>query len=96
MTVYALAQLRMKDRDAYARYVGDFMRVLKEHRGRLLAADDKPDVIEGSWDGDRVVLLSFENRATFETWLTSDEYQRIVPDRRLGADATILLFEGVS
>lgn len=96
MTVYALAQLRMKDRDAYARYVGDFMRVLKEHRGRLLAADDKPDVIEGTWEGDRVVLLRFENRATFEAWLGSDEYQRIVPDRRLGADATILLFEGVS
>jgi uncharacterized protein (DUF1330 family) len=95
MTVFALAQLRFKDRPAYQRYQDKFMATLMESSGRLLAADEKPEIVEGIWEGDKVVLLSFKSRSDFFAWFESAAYQQIAKDRRTGADATILLVEGI-
>ena len=53
VTVYAIAQLIIHDRAKYQRYVAAFMPILTKHRGRLLAADEPPEVAEGPWDGDK-------------------------------------------
>jgi uncharacterized protein (DUF1330 family) len=47
------------------------------------------------WPGDRVVILAFDDRDAFTTWLNSPEYQAIVKDRRAAAKTTILLVRGV-
>ena len=57
MTVYAVAQLTIHDRARYQRYVAAFMPILTKYGGRLLAADEHPEVTEGRWDGDKVVLI---------------------------------------
>ena len=41
------------------------MPILIKHGGRLLAADEHPEVTEGQWDGDKVVLMAFPDRETF-------------------------------
>jgi uncharacterized protein (DUF1330 family) len=35
-----------------------FLDVIERHSGTLLAADESPQVVEGEWDGDKVVLLT--------------------------------------
>jgi uncharacterized protein (DUF1330 family) len=62
MTVYVVGQLRFTDRAAYERYAARFRDVLKQFGGRLLAADEQPEIIEGRWDRDKIVLLSFQMR----------------------------------
>jgi hypothetical protein len=57
--VYAIAQLTITDRAAYGRYVERFMGVMKRFRGRVLASDERPQVIEGTWDREKVVVLEF-------------------------------------
>ena len=47
MTVYAIAQLKFTDRDAYNRYQAAFMEVFKRYSGTPLAAVEVPEVIEG-------------------------------------------------
>lgn len=95
MTVYALGQLRIHDRERYGRYMAAFMPVLRKYKGRLLAADESPRVLEGEWgDRNKIVLLSFEDEAAFQTWLTSPEYVEIAKDRKAGADTVVLLIEG--
>lgn len=59
MPVYVIAQLTITDRAAYSRYQERFMPVLSRFKGRLLAADETPTVLEGDWDRDKVILLSF-------------------------------------
>jgi uncharacterized protein (DUF1330 family) len=61
MSVYAIAQLKITDRATYDRYQAKFMGVMKHFQGRVLATDEKPQVIEGEWERDKVVLLSFPN-----------------------------------
>ena len=95
MTVYAIAQLTIHDRPRYDRYVAAFMPVLTKYGGRLLAVDDQPEVVEGQWGGGRVIVLSFPDRETFTTWVTSPEYREISKDRLAAADTTGLLVRGL-
>jgi uncharacterized protein (DUF1330 family) len=95
MTVYAIAQLKFTDRDAYNRYQAAFMEVFQRYAGTLLAADEAPRVIEGDWDREKVVLMSFPDEAAFREWSESPDYQRISEDRRAGADTVVLLVQAI-
>ena len=95
MTVYAIAQLRFTDRAAYDRYQAGFMEVFRRHPGTLLAADESPKVMEGQWDREKVVLMSFPDEAAFRAFVESPEYEDIAKDRRAGADTVVLLVQGL-
>ena len=95
MTVYAIAQLRIHDQAPYERYAAGFMPVLRQYGGRLVVADGAPEVAEGEWTGDRVVIFAFDDRDAFHTWVNSPEYQTIVQDRWDAAETSILLVRGV-
>ena len=95
MTVYALAQLKIHDRERYGRYMSRFMPVLAKYNGKLLAADETPRVLEGQWwDRNKVVLMTFADKDAFRAWATSPEYTEIAEDRKAGADAVVLLING--
>jgi len=94
MTVYVIAQLKMTDRAAYDRYQARFFDVFRKFKGRLLSADENPAVLEGSWNRDKLVLMSFPDEATFRAWADSPEYQEISKDRKAGADGIVLLAKG--
>lgn len=96
MTVYAIAQLRITNRAAYDRYQTRFMDVFRRHRGRLLVADESAQVVEGQWDQDKVVLMSFPDEAAFRLWSESPDYQEISKDRHQGADSVVLLVKGLA
>jgi uncharacterized protein (DUF1330 family) len=95
VTVYAIAQLRFTDRAAYDRYQAKFMEVFRRHPGTLLAADESPQVMEGQWDREKLVLMSFPDEAAFRGFVQSPEYQDISKDRRAGADTVVLLVKGL-
>jgi uncharacterized protein (DUF1330 family) len=96
VTVYAIAQLRFTDRAAYDRYQIRFIDVFRRYQGTLLAADESPQLVEGKWDRDKVVLMSFPDEAAFRLWSDSPDYQEISKDRRAGADTVVLLVEGLA
>jgi uncharacterized protein (DUF1330 family) len=96
VTVYAIAQLTIHDRARYQEYVAAFMPILVKHGGRLLAADEHPEVTEGQWDGDKIVLMAFPDRATFRAWATSPEYREISKDRLAAAETTGILVRGLT
>jgi uncharacterized protein (DUF1330 family) len=95
MSVYAIAMFSITDRLAYGRYQAQFMGVLNRHKGRLLAADERPVVVEGNWDRDKVVMLSFPSEAEFHEFADSPEYQEISKDRRAGTNGFVLLVRGI-
>lgn len=95
MTVYAIAELSLVDRARYEKYVEGFMEVLTRHGGRLVVADESPAIVEGAWDHDKVVVLSFLDVASFRTWYESKDYRAIVKDRIEATTGTLLLARGV-
>ncbi len=96
MTAYVIAQLKFTDRAAYNRYMAAFPAVFAQFNGKLLAADEAPRVLEGQWDRDKVVLMSFPDEASMLAWATSPAYQEISRDRKAGADCVVLQVAGFS
>ncbi len=88
MTVYVIVQLKMTDRAAYDRYQARFFDVFRKFSGRLLSADEHPLVLEGAWDRDKLVLMSFPDEAAYRGFADSPDISR---DRKAGAQATVLL-----
>lgn len=95
MTVYVIVQLTFKNRAAYKSYQARFADVFRRFNGRLLAADEKPQILEGQWRGDKIVLLSFPDEGSYRDWADSPAYQEIARDRKAGADAVALLVRGM-
>lgn len=93
--VYAIAQLTITDRAAYGRYVERFMGVMRRFKGRVLVSDEHPQVVEGSWDREKIVVLEFPDEPAFREWAESPEYREIAKDRIAGSNAVILLVRGV-
>lgn len=58
-------------------------------------ADDDAEFIEGSWDSQRVVVLAFEDKASFRAWYDSAEYQAIIGDRLAGAHGPVVPARGI-
>jgi uncharacterized protein (DUF1330 family) len=42
-----------------------FMEIVQRYAGTLLAADDAPQIIEGEWRRDKVVLIAFPKETAF-------------------------------
>jgi uncharacterized protein (DUF1330 family) len=95
MTAYVVAQISIHDRDRYDRYVAGFMPVLQRHGGRLLAADEAPQVMEGAWDRQKVILLAFPDAAAAAAWAGSPDYQAIAADRLASTEGVVLLAQGI-
>lgn len=94
MTQYLVAQITIHDREAYGRYQAAFMPVLQQYCGRLLAADEGAEVLEGDWPFDKLILMAFDDAAAVQTWFESPEYQAISVDRKLGSKAVAVSITG--
>jgi uncharacterized protein (DUF1330 family) len=93
MEVYVIAQISITDREAYNRYQARFSDVFRQFKGQLLAADEKPEIIEGEWNRKKVVLMKFPDKQAFEEWAFSPAYQEISKDRQAGSDGVVLLIK---
>jgi uncharacterized protein (DUF1330 family) len=70
VTAYVMARVAIHERAAYDRYAAAFMPVLRQYGGRLLVSQERPEAIEGEWDGRKLVLLAFADRDAALTWRT--------------------------
>ena len=91
MSVFVIAQISIHDRGAYEKYQSQFLDVFKKFDGKLLAADLNPQVVEGDWQHEKVVLMEFPNENCFQEWASSPDYQEIAKDRHAGSNATVLV-----
>ncbi len=94
MSVYVIARVAVHDRAPYERYAAAFLPVLQRYGGRLLSADEAPEVLEGA-DGRKVVLMVFDTAEAARTWANSPEYAAIARDRDAGAEVEAVLAAGV-
>ncbi|WP_420561353.1 DUF1330 domain-containing protein [Tepidicaulis sp.] len=94
MTIYVLAQFKIHDRARYERYMAAFPDVFAQFGGTLLAAEEKPPVEEGKWEGDKAVLLAFPGRVAYERWRYSEAYREISKDREAATEGSVIVLGG--
>jgi uncharacterized protein (DUF1330 family) len=95
VTVYIIAQVKFTKEELYRRYQARFFDVFKQFSGRLLAADEQPQVLDGAWPHDKVVVMEFPDEAEAQRFINSPAYQDISKDRIAGAETTSLLVRGL-
>jgi uncharacterized protein (DUF1330 family) len=95
MAVYFVAQISIHDRAEYSKYEAGFMPVFEKYKGRLLAVDEAPEVLEGAWSCTRTVLIEFPNREDALAWAGSAEYQAIAKHRWAGSTANIAMIKSL-
>ncbi|MEO0983193.1 MAG: DUF1330 domain-containing protein [Pseudomonadota bacterium] len=96
MTVYVIGQLEFTDENRYRAYQAAFEGAFAKSGGRLLAADERPVLMEGDWIGDKVVLMEFPHERAAAAFMNSPEYRQISKDRKAGADTVGLMVRGVA
>ena len=94
MSVYIIAQLKFTRRELYDRYQARFLDVFRKFNGRLLVADERPQVLEGLFERDKVVVLEFSDQTAAMEFHEFAEYAEIAVDRKAGADAVVLMVRG--
>ena len=95
MSVYIIAQLRFTRRELYDRYQARFFEVFRKFRGKLLVADERPQVLEGTFEHDKVVVLEFPDAQAAMEFQESEDYAEIALDREAGADAVVIMVRGL-
>ncbi|HVO62567.1 MAG TPA: DUF1330 domain-containing protein [Terriglobales bacterium] len=86
MPAYLIVNVDIKDRIAFEDYVRDVPPIVRKFGGEYLAVSDTPEVIEGSWQPHRLVLVRFPDMAAAQAFLDAPEY---VPWRELRKRVTI-------
>ncbi|MCR9257303.1 MAG: DUF1330 domain-containing protein [Alphaproteobacteria bacterium] len=96
MTVYALAQVKITDAEAYTAYTAKTPGVVAAFGGKFLVRGGDVGVIEGDApvEGVRFVLLEFPSKERFDEFYNSADYQEILPIRLENSEGKVWLFEG--
>jgi len=84
MSTYAVFDVDWHDQGKAKEYREKFGPALEKYGGKTLCAN-APQVIEGSWNPARVVILEFPNSEAFRAWYASPEYAPVLKLRLDGA-----------
>ncbi|MDR5781980.1 DUF1330 domain-containing protein [Caballeronia sp. LZ065] len=95
MSAYAVALLHDVDLNAdIVRYLEEIDATLAPFEGRFIVHGAPPDVREGEWQGD-LIIIEFPSPAKARAWYGSDAYQVILPLRTNNARGAVILIDGV-
>jgi uncharacterized protein (DUF1330 family) len=95
MTVYAIAQGKIEDQARFDQYVTEAIPTLTAHNAKVLALDESPEVIEGSIQFPRTVIIEFESESAFHRWYDSPEYTAARQHRLAAAQGTFTLVKAL-
>ena len=95
MQTYAIGRLRDVTLGAdIVAYLEAIDATLAPFGGSFVIHGGPPTVLEGSWQGD-LVVLAFPSRAAAEGWYASPAYRAILPLRTGSSVSDVFLIDGV-
>ncbi len=95
MSAYVIVDIDVTDAEGYQEYVKLAPPTVSLYSGRYLARGGKNEVLEGTWQPKRLVILEFATSEKAKAWLNSPEYTPIKSLRHRHARSNMVLLEGV-
>ena len=94
MPAYAIGHLRnVAMGDEIAEYVRRIDSTFEPYHGRWLIHGATPEVKEGDWEGD-LIVIGFPDLDAARAWYESPAYQDIAPLRACNSDGEVVLLDG--
>ncbi len=94
MSSYFIGLIDIHDPDQYEKYLEGYDKIFDKFEGKIIAVEDNPRVLEGSWPSGRTVLIRFPNDKALRKWYDSEEYQAIAQYRKKASTASIAIISG--
>jgi uncharacterized protein (DUF1330 family) len=91
---YVLLQINVNDPEVFKKYPELSEKIISKFGGKYLFRGGEYEVLEGSWDFKRNVLLEFENISKAQEWYNSSEYQEALKIRSNSATSNLIIIEG--
>ncbi len=94
MTAYAIGHLiEVRMGPEIVRYLEEIDATLAPFGGRFIIHGERPEVKEGRWTGD-LIVIAFPDIAAARAWYDSPAYREILPYRTRNAEGVVALIDG--
>jgi uncharacterized protein (DUF1330 family) len=94
MTAYLVLDFAVHDLRGFMPYVRAIPAVIGKHGGRYIVRGVEPEVIEGDWTPERMVILEFPSREAAKGFLGDPEAQALFAVRPRTTTSRLVLVDG--
>ena len=95
MSGFVIANIDVKDSEAYKEYVGKVVPTVKKFGGEYIVRAGEYKVMEGEWENPRTVVIKFPNYEKALEWYNSEEYKSVKPIRLKNSVGNMIIIKGV-
>jgi uncharacterized protein (DUF1330 family) len=95
MPAYMIVEVKVNDAVKYEDYKKLTPGSLKPFGGKFIVRGGKTELIEGTQEPQRIVILEFENSEKAKAWWNSPEYSNAKKLRQATATTRMILVDGV-
>jgi len=95
MPAYVIADIEVKDPQAYREYVARVPATVEPFGGRFVVRGGGHETLEGEWKPGRLVVLEFPSTDHARRWYASPEYAAVMAIRHRTSEGSLVLVEGV-
>ena len=95
MPAYIIASVDVKNPEAFEPYKQPTAASIAQYGGRFLVQSSRHEVLEGSWNPNRLVVLEFPSADAAKRWYDSEEYCAPKALRLQHAVSNLLLAEAI-
>ena len=93
---YVVAEIDVKDLDAYRSYTSAAFPVIQKYGGRFLTRGGTTVAVEGRPPAGRVMIIEFASLEEAKAFEYSPEYAAIAPLRKASAESRLFIIEGTA
>lgn len=95
MTAYMIVNLDTHDPEGMAEYRDKVPALIAKHGGEYLVRGGEHEVLEGSWQPNRLVIFRFPDRAAIHSFFDDPDYAGLLALRHRAANSEIVIVDGV-
>jgi len=95
MAAYVITEIDITDPQGYEEYKKMGPPTVAAYGGKFIARGGRMEILEGSWNPKRIVILQFESVERAKEWWSSKEYGRAKQVRHKTATTNMIVVEGV-
>jgi uncharacterized protein (DUF1330 family) len=95
MAAYVIVDIEVTDPVGYEEYKKHAAATVHQHGGKYIVRGGAAEVLEGSWQPNRIVILQFDSMERAKKWLNCEEYREPRAMRHRTAKSNMILVDGV-
>ena len=94
MNAYLILDLAIHDFGKFSEYIEKIPAFIKKHSGRYVVQGAEPEVMEGDWQPERVVVIEFPAKENAKNFLQDPEAQPLFALRHKTTAGKLILVDG--